>query len=389
MASYRVLVYDTDVAGSTWGPTTLLAEFENPKNVGYASYLNDIGEAFWTVNQRDIKVDLRDYIGIAHVVIIRMTHGVQDVVWRGLVAEIDANEEDVIFYAYDYLHLLYMYYTQWNKVWKNKQIAGASGRPVDDLWAQAKARPDSLLNWITTGTLQSPYTTNARDVNIVLNEYRVNFKKVLTCFRELVALAVSDTDNVVYMEMDFPSSPADLSATFNFWKHRTADVTRYQLTYPGNVLGFNDRYVPITTRNKLLGVGQGPRGQVYRFNCTAWSGGPYSRNDFGQRMEPLFLTWVRDRKELKRIVRRRLKKAQRGNVDLYVRMYPGTIPPWRSTEGPQKLGDRIYVDLDDGITRIQQWMWYMGEQVVFIGGREYVQPILESTAGYSEEEEPD
>ena len=92
MASYRVLVYNTDVAGNTWGPASLLAEFENPKNLGYASYLNDIGEAFWTINQRDAKVDLRAYIGIAHVVIIRSTHGVSDVVWRGIVSEIDATK---------------------------------------------------------------------------------------------------------------------------------------------------------------------------------------------------------------------------------------------------------------------------------------------------------
>lgn len=385
MASYRVLVYNTDVAGSTWGPTTVLAEFENPKNVGYASYLNDIGEAFWTVNQRDIKVDLRAYLGIGHVVIIRDVYGASDVVWRGIVCEIDANEEDVIFYAYGYEHLLYMYYTQWNKVWKNKQIAGAAGRPVNDLWVQAQNRPDSLVKWITTGTLESPWTTNARDTYIVLNEYRVNFKKVLTCFRELVALAVSDTDNVVYMEIDYPTSPLDLSATFNFWRHRTADTTQYQITMPGNCLGFNDRYVPFLTKNKLLGVGQGPRGQVYRFNVGAWTGGPYARDVYGQRMEPLFLTWVRDRKELKRITRRRLKKAQRGNVDFYARMFPGSIAPWRSTEATHKLGDRIYVNIDHGITTLAQWMWYMGEQVVFIGGREYVQPIVESTAGYTEE----
>jgi hypothetical protein len=235
--------------------------------------------------------------------------------------------------------------------------------------------------------LQSPYTTNAQDVVIVLNQYRVNFKRTLTAIKELVALAVSDTDNVVYMEIDYPTSPTDLSATFNFWRDRSADTTQYKLEYPGNVLSFQDRYVPINARNRTLGVGQGPKKQVYRFNLTAKGGSPYSRNDFGMREEPLFLTWVRDRKELKRIVRRRLKKAQRGNVDLYVRMFPGTVLPWRSTGGTHKLGDRIYVDIESGTTSIAQWMNFMGEQVVFAGGREYVQPIVESTAGYSEEED--
>src|SRR3972149_8584957 len=55
--SYRVQVFDV-LAGGTYGIGTLLAEFENSKSLGWADYLNDVPEAFFTVNQDDPKLSL-------------------------------------------------------------------------------------------------------------------------------------------------------------------------------------------------------------------------------------------------------------------------------------------------------------------------------------------
>jgi hypothetical protein len=386
VASYRVLVYSTDEAG-TRGCSALLQEFDNPINLGFASYLNDIGEAFFTISQRHAKVDLRDHIGSAHVVIIRKADGNTDVVWRGIIADIDATQEDVVYYAYGYEHLLFSLHTGWNKLWSSVAIAGASGRPVNDLWARAIAFLDSPLAFASTGTLQAPWTTNAQDVVLTLNKYRVNHKRILQSFRELTAIAVSDTDNKVYMELDYPvavpSTAAGYTLTFNYWRDRSTDTT-VRLEFPGNVMSFTDRYTPSLIRNKILGVGSGPRNQLYRFNVGAGSGF-YGRNGhLGMRQEPMYLTWVRDRKELKRVARRRLKVAQRGLVDVYVRLFPDTLAPWRATVSTHNLGDRVYADLQFGITDINSYCDLMGEQVVWVGGREYVQPMIEAATSYSE-----
>ena len=94
MASYRVQLWDYD---TDYSPRNLITEFENPKNVGYGSYLNDIGEAFFTIAQRDAKAAIRTSVGLAHVFIIREDRGNEDVVWRGVLGEHDANATDVIF----------------------------------------------------------------------------------------------------------------------------------------------------------------------------------------------------------------------------------------------------------------------------------------------------
>lgn len=374
-----MLIYKTDQS-EEFAPGDLLVEYENPKNLGYAHYLNDISEAFFTISQKDAKANIRRHVGTAHVVIIRNAEGYQDVVWRGILAEIDANQEDVIFYAYGYEAQLYTLHTKWNQRWKNTEIGGASGCPVDDLWARAVALTDSPLGFAATGTIETPTTMTGGNIDLVLQSYRCNHKRILQALRELTAISTSDTNNVVYMEIDYPKDPTDLGITFNYWKDRSDDVTDIRFEYPGNIMGYADRFTPVLMRNKILGVGSGPRNQLYRYNAVVKAGN-YGRDAFGMHSEATYLSWVRDRSEMKRVILRRLRLGLREDVDVYVRLFPGTIPPWRATNSQHRLGDRVYTQVVNGITRFGKWMTLMGEQTIFVGGREYVQPILEDRAG--------
>lgn len=377
MASYRVLVYN---AGSDFGPSTLRAEYSNPLNLAYGSYINDIGECFWTIPQDHEQVNVRTSEGTGHVVVIRNEGGNEDVVWRGVLFEHDATDNDVVFYAYGYESLLHTLHSQWKKKWKNAQIAGASGRPVNDMWNRAQGLTDSKVQWIDDGTLQSPYTTDAQDTNLTLNRYKVNWKPILTIMKELVAIATGETNNICYFIIDYPSDPTDLSATFNFYRDRTSDDLKLRLEYPGLLLDWSDRFTPVLFRNKTLGVGTGPRGQLYRYS-KVYTNGPYGRNTFGLAAQNLYLSWVRDRKELKRVVRRRTKLGLREDTNAWVRAYPDTIAPWRSSEATHELGDRIGVKIEKGVTQIDKMMMMAGEQVLWVNGREYVQPMLEDRGG--------
>lgn len=375
MASYRVLLNAADTS-STFGIGSTIAEFEHAKNLGYAHYLNDIGEAFWTVSQDDAKVNIRSHVGTAHVRIIRND---TDVVWRGILAELDADTEDVIMYAYGSEHILYHLLTKWNQTWKSVKIAGASGRPVDDLWARAVSLTDSQLGYASTGTLQAPETTSGGGTDITLETYKVFWKRILHAFKELVAIATSDTNNVCYFELDYPSSPTGTSLTFNFWKDRTTDRD-IRLEYPGELAGFSDRYVPIFARNDLKGAGSGARDQLYRTSVTT-SSGTFGHAAFGRRMEPIYLEWVRDEAELIRVTKRRAAKALREDVGLYLRPWPDSLAPWRTTGSGRNLGDRFRVKIARGITQIDKMMFQEGEQVLWVNGLEVVRPIVSDRAG--------
>lgn len=376
MASYRVQLWNFD---TDYSPNQLLVEFENPKNLGYGSYLNDIGEAFFTVNQRDAKANVRASVGKAHVFIIRKDQTAEDVVWRGILSEHDATDEDVIFYAYGYEHYFFSLHTKWGKKWKATQIAGAAGRPVEYVWNRALNETDSPMQWMSTGTFQSPWTTDAQTTALVLNRYQVNWKPLLRVLKELVAIATSDTRNVCYFEIDYPASPADHSATFNFWRDRSSDVTALRLEYPNNIIDWSDRFVPVLLRNKTFAVGTGPRGQLYRYNYGKGAGS-YGREAFGMHSQNLYLSWVRDRAELGRVTKRRTNRGLREDTNLMVRCLPGSVPPWRSSASSWNLGDTVYTKINHGATNIGKRMFIIGEQVVFVNGREYTQPMLEDWA---------
>ena len=374
MASYRVQIWSADTAD--FSPDELVVEFNNPLNLGFGSYLNDIGECFWTISQWSDSVNIRSHEGKAHVVVIRNDGTNEDAVWRGVLAEHDANESDVIFYAYGYEHFLHSLHSQWKKKWKSVQIAGSSTRPIDEMWARAVGLARSPMQWMSTGTTESPFNTDAQTTNVVLNNYRVNWKPILRIFKELVALAVSDTENVCFFEIDYPADPTDLSATFNFWRDNSTNDHKLRLEYPTNVLDWSDRYVPVLARNQTLGVGQGPRNKLFRFKYGLFAG-TFGQTNFGLHSQNAWLSWVRDREELKRIIRRRTKRGLRADTNLWVRSFPDSIPPWRSSYSDWELGDMVPVKVAHGDTQVDKEMLMIGEQVVFANGREYVQPLLE------------
>lgn len=376
MPEYRVLLYEADTAGD-FGFGSLVHEFVHAKNLGYAHYLNDIGEAFFTLNQDDLDVrSLREHIGLGHLVIAR--NG--EAVWRGILSEMDASSTDVILYGYGYEHILYHIVSGWNQTWESVNIAGATGTPINDLWTTAYNTTYSQLGFAATGTIQAPVTTSDGSTAINLESYKVYYKRLLHVFKELVAIAASDTTNVCYFELDYGTSLTSENLTFNFWKDNAED-TNIRLEYPGQISNFSDRYVPIYTRNNILGVGTGARDQVYRSQQIQTSGA-FGEQNFGVRMEPIYFNWVRDQAELDRVTKLRLAKARREDVNLYTRLKPnGSLLPWRASGSGYELGDRISVKIDRGITQIDKQMFMEGQQVIYVNGMEYVQPLLADRAG--------
>lgn len=203
---YRVILSRADTA-SSFGVGTTIAEFENVKNLGWAKYLNDVGECYFTLNQDDPKVSgLRSFEGTAHVKVLRESAtGTWEAVWRGILSEHEANARDVILYAYGYESVLFWLQTKWNQTWTNATI----GTIATALWTYVKGLTSSQLGFVTTGTIQSPVTTTGGSTAITLPSYKAYLKKSLFMLKELVAVAASDTANTCYFELAHTATETD------------------------------------------------------------------------------------------------------------------------------------------------------------------------------------
>ena len=368
---YRVIIHKA--SGSTFAVGDVLVEFENVKNIGYADYLNDVGEAFFTIEQDDPKlVGLKSYIGTAHVKIIRDGR----VVWRGILSEHEATANDVVFYAYGFEGALFWLQTDWNQTWKDKQIDSI----VTDLWNRARSGLTySQLGFVTTGTIQAPVTTSGGATPIVLPLYKTYYKRILFALKELVAISTSDTTNVCYFDIEYSTTPTNNAATFNLWKNGSTD-TDIVLEYGVNVRNFEERYVPIMGRNDILGVGSGARNQLYRVRDQE-SAGLAGYIAFGRRQEPVYLSWVRDEEDLTRVIGLRAARALRSDVDVSLYLTPGALLPFRVAYPDYWLGDRMRVRIDCGVTQIDKLMMMVGQQVFAVRGHEVVIPIMQEKGG--------
>lgn len=376
MAQYKVLLYSTNPASSGgFGPLALIADFDNVKNIGWEKHLNEVGSAFFTINQDDPKLSgIRAHKGLAHVKIIRDN----ETVWSGIWGEHDAQGEDVVFYAYGYEGLLYSLITDWNQQWEDATV----GTIISDLWTYAKTTLTySPVGFVTTGTLQSPVTTSGGATAITLPSYKVYHKRILHSFKELMALSISDTTNTVYFEMAPSATPATHTVTFNVWKNKSTDQADVLLEYPnGKVRDFTDAQLPVLTRNDLAVVGSAPNDILLRGSQTQASGAQ-GYEAFGRRQEPLFFAWVRDETELDRVGKLRLARAVRAEPDIRLQLLADSLKPPGATGAGYALGDRIKVKLQRGITAVDQYMFVSGVQVISLRGREHISAYLMDRGG--------
>lgn len=349
---------------TTFGPDVLLAEFQDAKNVGWSNWLNEVSSAFFTIDKGDPKLAaIRSYKGKAHIKIYRGT----DLLWAGFWLEHDATSRDVILYGYSYLAALFMLTTDWGTEWNSVQI----NTIVSDLWTRAKTTLTStLVNWVTTGTIEAPVTTSGGATAIVLPFYQVFYKKILLVLQEMAALGASDTTNAVWFEI----TPA---GTFNFWKNKQTDQSNVVWEFGGNILAdYQDINLYSTFRNDLLAVGASPSDPTLRVEKTGTSIAAY-----GRRMEPVFFSFVRDATELGRISSQRLALAERADVALALRLYPNAVIPPGATGAAFNLADRVKVRIDDGITNVDDFFRVVGVQCLYLQGNEHLRVRVQDRPG--------
>lgn len=366
---YSVVIYERNASDLGIGPRIL--EVDSPKNLGWASYLNDVPEAFFSLEQQDPQAALlRTHLGKSHLRIYRIdpASGERAVVWAGIFGtETDEEGNDVIFYGHGYLAALHWLTTDWDQAWNTVTIDDI----VSDLWTRAKTTiADSELEFVATGTIQAPATTSGGATPIILPVYNTYFKPILSVLREMAAIGRSDTTNAVVFEITHSATP-----TFNFWGAKGADTT-VVYTYGGaEVKDFWYQRLEAHRRNQIHAVGTSPRELTLR---TTQSATPGLR---GRRTSSIYLQWVRDQTELERVAKLRLAKANRDHFRIGLQFYPGAcIPPGMSYSG-WNLADRVRVRVERGTTLVNEMMIVIGVQVVFADGMEHVTMITETRTG--------
>lgn len=359
---YRVQVFAFANA-TDFGIGPMVAELELAKYVGWGKYLNDVPEAFFSLNQEDPKLALLlNYVGRSHVRVLRNN----EVVFAGWLMDTDESENDVIFYCYGYAAGLFWTLTDWNQTWSKKQI----NEIVSDLWTRAKTTlTQSTLGFVTTGTIEAPVTTTGGATPIVLETFTAYHKIILFAMRELAALATSNTGNSVVFEITHSTTP-----TFNFWKDRGAQKPNALIEYPKNITRFRRRRSLVFRRNDIAVVGAAPHNIVLRANPTDAA----DFNTWGRRQGAAFFSWARDETELARAANRRLVLAKREDVDLRLSMAANSILPPGVSGATFDLADEIPVRIKKGLTQIDGYYFQaVGTQVLQMRGVEVVHLLLQ------------
>lgn len=361
---YSVVIRQFDgVPG--FGKGTVVAMFENALNIGWSEYMNDVGEAFFTLSQDD--ANLPSLVGnslltdMCHMEIYRNN----ELVWAGWLGEADETNDDVVLYGYSYLSGLYYLLSDWDQTWTNASVSTI----FSDLWTRAKTTLTwSRMNWMSSGTIQSPVTTSDGAVTLTMPFYNIFKKRILLAYKELAAYAISDTTNHVSFEI----TPAGV---FNLWKDRGNDRTdrpTFQRMGPGVIRNYRRLWNPVDWRSTIYAVGSSPNDvdlQEEEDNS--------SLENQGRREEPIFLQWVRDATELQRVTKLRVQRAGQKNTDLMISMYPNTIVPYRATGADFELGDTFTVDPGRGLSADNpEDKIVVGQQIMFVRGTENVRVLF-------------
>lgn len=361
-ASYTVVVEDF-ADTTTFGPGATIAVIENATNIGWSEYINEVGEAFFTMSQEDAKVSLlSSAVNLGkHLLIYR--NGT--LVWGGWLGEADENMHDVVFTAYNYLSGFYHYIMPWGQEWTGQNAS----KIIEDTFDNAKAKTKSKVGWLTKGTIENYWVESGGPTTLQLPLYRAPYKRALTVFREITAYAISDTTN----RARFVVTPAGVFNVYRNDKTSLNDV-RWRLG-DGKVRNYQRIRLPVDRRNEILAVGQSPKDTTMRYTSTNTT----NRDAAGLKQEPIFFSWIKNATELQRVTKIRAKRAVRVDTDLYLSFFKDTVVPFRAgSDKDYSIGDEVTVSLSRGLTSMSSEIKnVVGQQIIFSGGNEYVRVLLQ------------
>lgn len=169
-----------------------------------------------------------------HVKIVREDARTTKTVFSGKLVKPEQAGTDVIVRCWDYLAFLQRSRTGYRTDYSNKKIGTEIIKPE---WDLAQSVSNSLFAFVADGTFEDPLALDAvtpiktnADFGVVL------FNRLFTFFT-LCEMAMANTANNVVFEITRESPH-----TFNLWKNKTTQNTKYAFTFPGNLVAYD--YLP-------------------------------------------------------------------------------------------------------------------------------------------------
>lgn len=438
---YRVIVRDF---GANFGPGNVIAEFENAKNIGWGTYLNDVPEAYFTINQEDPKLQLiRGYEGKSHVQIYRDS----DLVFGGWLMEHDATAEDAVFYCYGYLGGLFWLHTDWDQKWPLSTITkkAKSGTTVtlttsedhgmiagDKIFIELNgtdaefpegaqtvlAAPTTTTFTYTTGTSATVAETTLTGVNRVqfqvvqiINDLWTRAKTTLAnsnmawVTTGTIEAPVTESDGAIPLALpDYKTYYKRILFVFKdlaaFSVSDTTNIVSFEVTPSGTFNFWKDRGVDRTSTvqfrygdNKISSFGDTSQPVEYRNTIIAAGSQPFEitgrttsedatgQTEYGRREETIYLQYVRTDTELQRIADLRLSRAKRILPTIYLNTHLNSFTPPGATGAAFNIGDTVKVDIDWGITNVDGPYLVTGVKVIVQRGTERVRLLLQERPG--------
>lgn len=370
---YRVVLRSF---GTNFGKGDVAVIVENATHIGWSEYVNDVGEAFFSLSQEDSKISaLRNFATSpgGHMEIWR--NG--DLVWAGWIGEVDETYEDIIVYGYSYISGLYVLLSDWDQEWTNANV----NTIFDDLWTRATSTlSNSRLAWATKGTVQTLWVQSGGSTTLTMPFYNIFRKRILMAYKELAAYAISDTSNKVMFEI----TP---DGTFNLWRNRGGNYAqgthnlsgKWRVGDGGLIRSYRRVLMPVDRRTDLYMVGSSPND----IDLQSTASDAATRSTIGRAEEPVYLSWVRDATELERIGKVRLKRASRIDYNLMITMYPDSVVPYRATDADYMLTDDLFFAISRGLSSFTDVKTVVGQQIIYSRKTENVKLLLADSAGAS------
>lgn len=232
---------------STFGPSARKGVITDALNVGWSWYSRFPAAAYFTLRQNSIHnprlTPPTDHIRIWYC---NAKLGITKLVFSGRLSDPDSSGDDVIWTAWNYLAELSLSRTGYRTMYQDKAL----DEIVSAEWGLAKTATYSLLNHVTTGTIEQPLGSDG--TTPIKTDQRfglIDVPRLLLMFDMSEIGRANTTNNVTYeITRDWPH-------TFNFWKNKGTLQSGRLLSFKGTSKDY--RFVPgwASMRNDLATIG--------------------------------------------------------------------------------------------------------------------------------------
>lgn len=250
--------------GTTFGPLARKGIVHDAMNVGWSWYSRFPASAFFTVRQNSIhNSQLTPALDHIRIYYINRQYGLSKLVFSGRLSDPDSSGEDVVWTAWNYLAELSLSRSGYRTMYPQKKL----DEIVTSEWTAAKTATYSLLNHVTTGTIQRPLANDGTTPITTDNRFGVIDVPRLLLMFDLSEIGRANTTNNVTYEIT-----RDPPHTFNFWKDRGTHQSERALTFPGTTSDY--RFIPgyARLRNDLATIGTtvgGGATEIVKTNSTS------------------------------------------------------------------------------------------------------------------------